>query len=269
MKLFKLAPICGVLLAAVVACGCSKLKARDQLNKGVTAFRNAQFQQAIKHFQNAVQLDPGLLNARLYLATAYFQLYVPGGDSKDNVDIAKQAITAYEDVLRVDPNNSNAIATIAQIYFYLKDFDKAKEYQRRMIQLEPQNADAYYWIGVIDWAVCYPNTMQVRKDLNIILPKDPKKPDILPPIPDKARADLADKNGPLVDEGIQALGKAIEIRPNDAHAMTYLNLMYRQKAEIEADPAARDSDLDKANNLMQKALGIEKGETEKGSATAQ
>jgi tetratricopeptide (TPR) repeat protein len=266
MKLYKLAPICAVLVLAVVSCGCKKLKARDQLNKGVVAFRNAQFQQAIKHFQTAVELDPELLNARLYLATAYFQLYVPGGDSKENVNIAKQAIAAYEDVLKADPNNVNAIASIAQIYYNLKDFDKAKEYQRRIIQLDPQNADSYYWIGVIDWAICYPRAMQLRKDLNIILPKDPKRPDILPPIPDKDRADLADKNGPLVDEGIQALDKAINIRPNDADAMTYLNLMYRQKAEIEADSADHDADLEKANDLMQKALGIRKGQTEKASA---
>jgi hypothetical protein len=41
MKYYKLAPLCGALLLAAVSCGCSKLKARDQLNKGVVAFRNA------------------------------------------------------------------------------------------------------------------------------------------------------------------------------------------------------------------------------------
>ena len=38
MKLYKLAPLCGALLLALVSCGCSRLKARDQLNKGVAAF---------------------------------------------------------------------------------------------------------------------------------------------------------------------------------------------------------------------------------------
>ena len=71
MKLYKLAPLCGVLLLALAACGCNRLKARDHLNKGVQAYRNAQFQPAIMHFKEAVRLDPSLLNARLYLATAY------------------------------------------------------------------------------------------------------------------------------------------------------------------------------------------------------
>ena len=107
MKLYKLAPLCGVLLLALAACGCSRLKARDHLNKGVQDYRNAQFQPAIMHFKEAVRLDPTLLNARLYLATAYAQQYVPGGDSEDNKQIAQQAIDAFQDVLKMDPGNTH------------------------------------------------------------------------------------------------------------------------------------------------------------------
>ena len=59
--------------------GCSKLQARDQLNKGVQSYKNAKYEEAINHFQQAVSLDPSLLNARLYLATAFAQQYIPGG----------------------------------------------------------------------------------------------------------------------------------------------------------------------------------------------
>lgn len=265
MRLQRLAPLCALVLAVAMATGCSKLKARDQLNKGVASFRAAQFQQAIKHFQNAIELDPTLLNARLYLATAYFQLYVPGGESEDNVKVGNQAIQAYEDVLKQDPGNTDAIASIAQIYYNMKEFEKAKEFQRRRIQAEPNNPEPYYWIGVIDWAMCYPKRMQVRKDLNIANPVDPKKPGVLPPLPEKARTELADENGPLIEDGIEALQKALEIRPNDADAMTYLNLMYREKADLEKSSQDRDADLDKADELVQKALGIKKAEQAKAA----
>ncbi len=270
MNRHTLIALAGVLLLAVATTGCNKLKARDQLNKGVAAFRGAQFQQAIKHFQTAVELDPELLNARLYLATAYLQLYVPGGESEDNIKIAKQAIGAYQDVLDHNPSNEqrlNALASIAQIYYNMKDFDKAKDYQRQVMQLEPNNPDPYYWIGSIDWAICYPRRMQVRKDLNIANPTDPKRPDVLPPIPEKARVDLADKNGPLVEEGIQALQKAIELKPNYLDAMTYLNLMYREKADIEKDPSDRDADLQKAEEIFQKAMDLRKQQTGGAAAT--
>ena len=143
MKTHKFAPVCGVLFLAMVSGGCGKyinmLKARDQLNKGVASFRNAAFQPAIEHFQQAVVLDPTLINARLYLAMSYFQQYVPGGESEENTKMAKQAIAKFEDVLKMDPNNSTALATIALIYYNLKDFDKAKEYQKRRLEVEPNN----------------------------------------------------------------------------------------------------------------------------------
>src|SRR6266849_2167603 len=67
-----------LLVAVIGAAGCNKLKARDWLNKGVQAYKNGQFDTAIEDFKQAKDLDPGLLNARLYLATAYASQYIPG-----------------------------------------------------------------------------------------------------------------------------------------------------------------------------------------------
>jgi len=247
-----------LLLLLALTSGCSKLRARDQLNKGVAAYRNAQFQAAIMHFKNAVALDPTLLNARLYLATAYRQQFIPGGESPENIKIGEQAISAFEDVLKMDPNNATAIASIAQTYYDSKDFEKAKEYQQRWLQLEPNNPVPYYWIGVLDWAICYPRTQAVRKDLKIEFPKDPKDPDSLPPIPEKARVQLEEKNGPLIKEGVEVLEKAIQLKPNDSDAMSYLNLMYRQKADLEGQGSARDADLKQADDWVTKALALKK-----------
>ncbi len=75
-----------VLILAVAATGDpgrelhSSLSARDQLNKGVAAFKNAQYPEAVEHFKTAVDLDPNFPTARLYLATAYMQQYIPGAD---------------------------------------------------------------------------------------------------------------------------------------------------------------------------------------------
>ena len=263
MKRYKFAPLCGVLLLALVACGCNKLKARDQLNKGVQAYRNAQFQVAIDHFQKAVVFDPSLLNARLYLATAYAQIYVPGGESEDNKKVAKQAISAFEDVLKMDNGHTaattTALASIAQIYYNMKNFDEAKKYNEQRIKLEPNNPEPYYWIGVLDWAIAFPRAQTLRKNNNLDQPKDPvKHPDVLPVIPEKLRAPLAEDNGPLVTEGLDALHKAVQLKPNDDSAMVYLNLMYRQKAEIDSDDETREADLKEANNWVEKALATRK-----------
>src|ERR1700691_1266833 len=61
--------------------GCNRLAARDQLNKGVEAYKSARYEEAIGHFQKATQLDPSLPMAKTYLATALAQNVVPGSDS--------------------------------------------------------------------------------------------------------------------------------------------------------------------------------------------
>jgi len=175
--------------------------------------------------------------------------------------------------LRMDPSNITALASIAQIYYNMKDFDKAKDYNERRIKIEPTNPEPYYWIGVIDWAVTWKGAQMLRKDHNLDTAKDAAHPDQLPVIPDKLRKPLADTNGPLVDEGLKALNKAIELKPNDTDSMAYLSLMYRQKAEIDPDNDTRVADLKLAEDWVNKSLAARKagasGSSEGGSTAAQ
>ncbi|HUI42736.1 MAG TPA: hypothetical protein VL523_12280 [Terriglobia bacterium] len=252
MRRCRLAALAGVVLLAVASSACKKLQARDQLNKGVNAFRNGQFQDAVDKFQHAVALDPNLVNARLYLAMSYFQQYAPGGESPANKQMGQQAISAFEDVLKLDPSNTTALATIGTIYYYFKDFDNAKKFQRHRLDIEPNNPEPYYWIGVMDYAVCAKNNGDTRvgdPKLNVLGPTGEP-----PPLPEKLRAQLAQKNSALIDEGMQALNKAIELKPNYDEAMAYLNLIYRQKADIESEPGARAADLKAANDWLAKAM---------------
>jgi tetratricopeptide (TPR) repeat protein len=257
----KLSPLCAVLLLAVVAGGCSAfraLKARDQLNKGVASYSNGKFQAAIEHFKNAIQLDPSLLNARLYLGTAYAQQYVPNGDAPENTKTGQQAIAAFENVLQKDPKNATALAFVGKLYAYMNNFDKAKEFQRRRIQCEPNNPEPYYWIGVIDWGLSQKNDAQVRKALSPKAMILDTKTGWYAPLPEKARGLLADENGKLVSEGLDALQKAIDLKPNDYATMDYINLMYRQKAEIDETNQARRADLKSAEQWFQKSQATQK-----------
>src|SRR5437588_7380306 len=95
-KIFGLAV---VVLTIVGVSGCNKLKARDLLNKGVGAFKNGQADAAIEDFKQAKEADPDLLNARLYLATAYASLYIPGAPSAENTAHGSQAVAEFKEVL--------------------------------------------------------------------------------------------------------------------------------------------------------------------------
>jgi tetratricopeptide (TPR) repeat protein len=190
------------------------------------------------------------------LGTALAQQYIPGAESPENLRVANQAIAAFEDVLKLDAKNSTALTSVAVLYYNMKQFGKAREYQRRRIDVDPNNPEPYYWIGVLDWGQCFPRDMNLRKDLKLNFPQDSEKPDILPPLPEEARARLASENGAAVEEGIQDLEKAIELKPDHRNAMAYLNLLYRQKADLETDQGARQYDLRIANEWVDKAVAI-------------
>src|SRR6201998_2573029 len=108
-----------LLVVIFGATGCDKLKARDQLNKGVGAFKNGQYDAAVEDFKQAKDLDPSLLNARLYLATAYASQYIPGAPSEQNKNIGKQAIAEFKQILETNPDNLSAIDGIGSIRFQI------------------------------------------------------------------------------------------------------------------------------------------------------
>ncbi|MGA2207660.1 MAG: tetratricopeptide repeat protein, partial [Terracidiphilus sp.] len=97
--------------------GCNQLLARDQLNKGVDAYKSGHYDEAIGHFQKATELDPKLPMAKTYLATALAQDVAPGVTTPDNLKTAAQAIDIFKDVLATKPNDINSMKQIAGIYF--------------------------------------------------------------------------------------------------------------------------------------------------------
>src|SRR2546427_10865908 len=89
-----------VAILALAATSCAKLQARDNLNKGVRAFRDAHYENAVSYFKQAVELDPDLTTAEIYLATAYSQQFVPEGRGEDNAKFAQLAIQTFDDVVK-------------------------------------------------------------------------------------------------------------------------------------------------------------------------
>jgi TorA maturation chaperone TorD len=72
------------------------------------------------------------------------------------------------------------------------------------------------------------------------------------------------RNWTIIEDGISKLDKAIQLRPNYDDAMAYMNLMYREKADLECtDLAARDQDLKTADEWVDKAMAAKRAKAEK------
>ena len=263
-----------ILLAVVVAsltagAGCDKLRARDKLNKGVQAYKAGQTDLAIEDFKTAKDLDPGLTNARLYLATAYSAQYIPGAPSPENVRNGQQAAQEFKDILAADSANPNlsAIDGLGSVLYNMaggppfdpKMMEESKSYHQKHISLKPDDPEPYYWVGVIDWSLAFRGNREMREDYNKTAKKSISDTDPMPPA---LAAQFQQKYGTVVDEGIASLQKAIQLREDYDDAMAYLNLMYRQKADMETTPAAHDADIKSAEDLVDKVKAIKQKKME-------
>jgi tetratricopeptide (TPR) repeat protein len=263
------------MLAVVVAAGsgCNKLRARDLLNKGVANFKNGQYDTAVEDFKEAKDLDPSLLNARLYLATAYASQYIPGAPSDENVKRGTAAIDEFKGVLEKDPNNLSAIDGIGSILFQMsgqpfnpEKFQESKTYHQKHIELKPTDPEPYYWIGVIDWTLAFRGNAEMRTDYNKEhINKQIKESD---PLPAAVRTQFVQKYGPLVDEGIASLQKAIQLRQDYDDAMAYLNLLYRRKADMVESAEERASYQKQADDLVEKVKEIKQKRAEQPQQTS-
>jgi len=237
--------------------GCQNDQAKVELNRGVGAFKEAEYAKAVDHFRAAFELDAGCTLARLYLATAYMQQYIPGAEAPENKAMAAAAKEQFDKVLEQEPDNELAMASLASLCFNQKKLDEATTWYQKLISVKPDNKEAFYTLGVIAWTRCFEPLQKAREDLGM-------RPDDPGPITDDAvRRELRVNYLPVVEEGIENLDKALALDAEHDDAMAYLNLLYRAKAALEDSPQGYRDDMAKADEWFQKVLKIRKAKAER------
>jgi tetratricopeptide (TPR) repeat protein len=234
-----------------------------ELRVGIAAYKDSHYDEAIAHFQKAVDLDSGSINARMYLATACLSEFIPGVLTEENTAVAQRAVEQYQYVVNSDAapeQKVNAAKGTGYIYLNLKNYRMASDF-------DPKDPEPFYSVGVIDWTLCYQPRMEARAKLGIKPGDnlDGKKPSQM-----KVCDELKAENTLLIAEGIETLNKAIQLRPDYDDAMAYMNLMYRERADIECDdPAARAKDLKAADDWVDKTLATKKAKAKESDRTSQ
>jgi tetratricopeptide (TPR) repeat protein len=236
--------------------------AASELQAGEAACKAAHYDEAIQHFERALQLDPSSVDARLYLAGAYMSQYIPGAESADNVTYAEKAITQYKGVLDGNPSLEQRLQALrgqASLYFQMKRFEAAVDLYKQLTDNDPKDAEAYYALAVIDWIEAYKPDQELRSEMNL------KPTDDMPA--GTGCVALRSSNEEKVEDGIRNLKRALEIRPDYDDAMAYLNLLYRQKGEYECDdPEARAADLRLADEWVDRTMEVKKAKAAKAQA---
>jgi tetratricopeptide (TPR) repeat protein len=242
-------------------------QARAALDKGVEDFKNGQYDEATQDLLRAKQLDPRLLNARLYLATTYASLFIPGAPSDENVQRGRQAAEEFRGVLALDPQNLSVIDGLGSLLFQMGGtpfdpdlFAESKSFHQKHIYLRPMDPEPYYWIGVIDWTLTFRANGLLRTKYNLSVRG--RQLSEIEPLPPDLREEYTRQYGATIDEGIDSLKHAIELRLDYDDAMAYLNLLYRRKADTVASESEREQLMKMADDLIDQVKEIKQKRAE-------
>jgi tetratricopeptide (TPR) repeat protein len=255
-----------ILFSAALTSGCNKIKSKQEIKRGNDFFKAAQYQTALAAYQEAMRLDPNEKKLHKNVGLAYMGLYQPGSKHPKDLEYAAKAIehlteyskaypgdrkareflvslylsteryddaiAFYQKMVEEDPKDTKAMQSLAQMYFKKGDVDNAVAWLKKRLEAEttPEaKAEVYYFIGVQAWDRSY------------------NFPDLDPV-----------QRAHVVDEGLDALNKALQIKPDYFEALSYVNLLYREKAKIETDPVKQQEYTDLANKYLQQALELRK-----------
>jgi tetratricopeptide (TPR) repeat protein len=166
--------------------------------------------------QRLIRLDPS--EPANYFALA--KLYEDAGaydDAEKMLLYAKQA----------KPSDPAVYVMLAGYYSRQGRLDKTIEMLEERAQKEPNNPEAFYAIATYYWDAAYHGVGVQDKD---------KKQ--------------------YVEKGIDAIDRAIQVRPEYMEALVYKNLLLRLQANIEKDPAKQQALIKQADTLRDKAEEI-------------
>jgi tetratricopeptide (TPR) repeat protein len=261
-----------LLLAMSLLTGCDKIKSKKEIKKGNEFLKAAQYESALAAYEDALRLDPGETKLHKHIGIAYMGMYQPGSKHPKDLEFAQKAIdnlTQYakaypedtkaqeylismylnserfddaiafyqNEFLKRNPKDAKAMQSLAMLYFKKGDFDNGVLWLKKRLEVEGNNPEVYYLIGVQAWDRSY------------------NYPDVDPALRAK-----------VVEDGLQSLNKAVELKPDYFEAVSYINLLYREKAKMEADPAKKQELTDTANKYLQQALEMRKAAQEKAKA---
>ena len=254
-------------LACVAACllgGCGEVRGRRKVQEGNRLYREGQYKEAIAAFENAQQFVPEL--PQLWLNKGYTcrQVLVPGAKTDDNAAAAKCAKEAflryqqiapkdprgeqlyvqtlfdaddfetlakmYEERFRKDPRNIEALNGLIQVFTKWNKLDETLQWYARKAELQSTDPEAQYGAGVYIYTQLLQKGGGPDKSTHDPRP-DPNKPREVKTHPGFGPGDIVSQQRvDLAETAIKYLEKAIALRPKYHEAMTYANLLYRQKS---------------------------------------
>jgi tetratricopeptide (TPR) repeat protein len=127
------------------------------------------------------------------------------------------------------PNQPDPLSQLANFYNKRGEFDKAVQAYEEQTKLVPNDPQVYWRLSAFYYE-------KVSKDYRI---------------PPKQQVEY-------IDRGLAAADKALSIKKDFVEALTYKNLLLRQQARLEKDPAKQKALIAQADDLLNQAKELNK-----------
>jgi tetratricopeptide (TPR) repeat protein len=269
----KLCLVAALSLSLLSLVSCQKVQARIQIREANDAYGKEDYATALKYYRRAREIDSSFPDLDRMIGYSLIGMYVPEDKSAANVKnadaaiqelrkylrkrpddrIAREAlinlylnaeritdaINYFRDWLTTHPADIEAVRSIATLYAKQGNFQESLNWYEKITLLDSKNPEAFYTYGV----VCYEK-----------IAKNPPQ-------------DIAERLQ-IIERGKQALTRAGQMRPEYFEAMVYLQLLFRQQAPLETDPAKQQQLVAEADRIRNEAIAIVKKKKAEATAAA-
>jgi tetratricopeptide (TPR) repeat protein len=224
---------------AALALGCEATKIRLHMRDGNRLYNAQKYEEAAAEYESILAIDPDHWEANYRTAISYMALFHPGSIHPKDATYAARAIEAFEktlslpppdaestekvrgyylgllttanrtdkavtyleEQLRQQPDDDALMIQLGSLYARRGEYNKAAELYEKRANAKPQDKVAWYGLGVLCWEHSHRGASQLT-------------------IPEREA---------VVARGIAALERAIQLDANYFDALSYINLLYREK----------------------------------------
>jgi len=262
-----------VLVALAVVTGCQEIRGRQHIKAGNDHYRKGEYREAVEEFTKAEAILPHIPQIYLHQAYAHLSLFVPGDTSPDNQREAKAAIDAFNRYLTLKPEDEKIRQIMIQTLIDSGRYDDALNFFKNKLAENPRDLEAIKALGVISSkAGRFEDGLSWYERRAEVTPNDPEAFYAIGTLCWERLYQRSDKAGEerikIADRGIAALKKAVELKPRYVEAITFINLLYRERALGQASEEAKAKDLEQARYYYQQALALKGLATQPASAPA-
>jgi len=137
-------------LSGVTGCkklAMSNLSANKHLREANKAYAQEKFRKASEEYELALEKNPDLDVAYLYLGTCYSMLYRPGKDTERNQEYSEKAVKYLQMAEEAYPENEDVVIALGSIFDKIGNFEEAEKYFLRILEKSADEPKSYYTLA--------------------------------------------------------------------------------------------------------------------------